>query len=199
MEANETNASTADRSSALIPSEFVRIPCIIFKPTGIVLTEDQQDKRNFTRGPMYYISVIGLLWCITCETAFAILATSRGQADFRQNLTIAASVIFLLLASYVCVKVLFDKRKFVEIAKRFEKCFPMTMEEQRMFQVGSCVKQANFNMLLYTATQIISISAFDVFPQMEILVVYFRENRWEVDFLFPLWYSLEISENFFSS
>lgn len=182
------STSTEDRLHSV---EFVRIPRFTFKPTGIRLTEDQQDGRNFTRGPMFYVGFTGLVWCISCESIFCALATSRGQADFRQNMYIVACVVSLCLAFFFCIKIIYHKHQFVAIAKKFEQCFPKTLEEQKMYRVTSWVKQTNMKMLLYGATQIIAIGGFNAFPLSDIVVVYFRDHRWEVDFLFPLWYPFD--------
>lgn len=169
-------------TATIIPfDEFVRISQLTFRWLGIYMS-----KQEVTMSALFYVPIFGLVMCIICVFNYN---TVQRTYDFRINTHVA--VVHMILTIFVWSKMRFITNQFVALEAKFEKCFPSIAGEQKEYETCATI----FMMKFFTGTQL--GTCFNCFSTDDILELWFRVHRSEVDFIHSLWHPFGNTPNIF--
>lgn len=174
----------SQRQAAIVSlDEFTKIPRLTLRTLGVDFTDN-----GLRITPLFYITIFSLVFCIACEVLYLVFGAINGTADFRVTIHLSFCIVNMTFATALCVEVQFGKHKFESLGNKFKNCFPTTLNGQNEYRVEYWATRTTFMMKLFAIMQIGTLMFFNLFSAGDVLEIWIKENRWAVDFLYPLWY-----------
>lgn len=169
--------------------EFIKIPQVMFRYVGISLFGS--DGMQIKTTPLFYISFICLFSYLFCEIICLVFMIRKGRIKFIEISALCYCIVGLAVASYVFFKLYASRRELAAIMTKLIKYFPTTPEEQCEYETRKWTDGTISIMKAFTVVQVVSVQCYSLFPIVDIIVTFWKERRWQIDFPVPIWYPFD--------
>lgn len=181
--------NSEDQPTEVIPSDkFVRAPRIMFRIVGVKMSKLQFAKKNFETGALHFISVLTISTAAVFELIHIILGELNKTANFLENAFLSICIMYITLGMIVWYKLQTEQKELTALVNKFAECFPMTLEQQHYYRVKHWTQQTNTKMAFFAFLQLITICTFNIFKFSDTFVALYKERRWQIDLVYPMWY-----------
>lgn len=176
-------------SNTISIDKFDEVPRWVLSTVGIVVPRQQDSSKSLKTSFFFFIRLfLSVVICFVCQALYFIKSKSNGTAEFVASSNIFMCCIFLVWSFVSTVSILLNKNLLAMLIGELDKCFPKTKDEQERYQVSKYAKQSKLLTIFFISAQVTMIMCLSLIPFTYTIIVYLKESRWEVDFLYYHWY-----------
>lgn len=172
-------------------NDFIKIPTVSLKTIGLFIGPNDRNNISIVVQRISYLFATVVFASTIGQIMFFIKSFTNGSANFIQNTTVLACITFNALSIGKVFALIKNASRFESLASDLKKYFPITVDEQRDYEVKKHYESAKMITIQYYVVLIALISIFSIFGALGVGSVYKNGNFFMMDFVFPMWYPFD--------